>query len=203
MKKNTLIGIGSLVAMLAFGVRVSAATVSLSCEKQDLRKGESTTCSINATGVTEAITSFSAEFASQYLTVSDITPNSTIGMSDNGSTANTFNFKNTSMVTASGDVTIGSFTLTLDENAQNIGDGTCGVFCLTNVKINENQTPDNMYENKEGICLNPGFIEETCEGEECDPNTGAFTSYLLLGGGALVALVAIVLVRRNSKFYNV
>ena len=202
MKKNTLIGLGiTIVSLLAFGMKVNAGTISITCEKEDLRKGESTTCNINAAGFTEAITSFTAEVESNYLIVSDIKANETIGMKDNGSTGTMINFANTSMNTATSGV-LGAFTLTLSENAQDIGDGTCGSLCLKNVRVNGSFV-DNFDETASGICKAPGFIEEVCEGEECDPNTGAFTSYLLLGGGAAVALVAIIMVRKNSKFYNV
>ncbi len=202
MKKNTLLGLGiTLVSLFAFGMKVNAGTISISCEKEDLRKGESTTCNINAAGFTEAITSFTAEVESNYLVVSDITPNSTAGISDNGSTGTMINFANNSMNTTTNGV-LGAFTLTLSENAQDIGDGTCGSLCLKNVRVNGTYV-DNFDETASGICKAPGFIEEECVGEECDPNTGAFTSYLLLGGGAAIALVAIILVRKNSKFYNV
>ena len=202
MKKNILLGFGiTLVSLLAFGMKVNAGTISLTCEKEDLRKGESTNCTITATGFTEAITSFTAEVESNYLQVSDITPNTTLGMSDNGSTGTMINFANNSMNTTTSGV-IGAFTLTLSEDARDIGDGTCGSLCLKNVRVNGNYV-DNFDETSNGICKAPGFIEETCEGEDCDPKTGAFTSYLLLGGGAAVALVAILLVRKNSKFYNV
>ena len=207
MKKNILLGIGiTLVSLLAFGMKVSAAgNIAITCEKKDLRKGESTTCNIVASGFTDVIRTFTADVNSRYLTVSDIRPNTTISMSDNGSTATQFNLRYDGLnngASASAATYLASFTLTLDENAQNVGDGTCGAFCIQNVKVNDsffvNENPD-----AEGVCVKPGFIEETCEGEDCDPKTGAFTSYLLLGGGAAVALVAILLVRKNSKFYNV
>ena len=191
----------TFVATFGFGIKAYAGSVSLVCEKDELKKGESTTCTITAQGFTDNITSFTAEISSNYLTMSNPIANTAAGFANNGSTNTVINFTRTGEA-ISGSVSVGSFTMTLSENAQDIGNGTCGSFCLKNVRVN-NTPVDNANESSEGICIEPDFVVEECVGEECDPNTGAFASYALLGGGALVALVVIMVVRKNSKFYNV
>lgn len=202
MKKNMIVSLAlTMVAAFGFSIKANAGSVSLACEKDELKKGESTTCTITAQGFTDNITSFSAEISSNYLTMSNPIANTSAGFANNGSTNTVINFTRTGEA-ISGSVSIGSFTMTLSEDAQDIGNGTCGSFCLKNVRIN-NTPVDNANESSEGICIEPDFIVEECVGEECDPDTGAFASYALLGGGALIALVIILGIRKNSKFYNV
>ena len=92
-----------------------------------------------------------------------------------------------------------SFTLTLLEEAKNLPDGDCGNICLNAAFFNSGAT---VISNP--VCMAPVITVEECTEADCPtPDTGAFMNYAVIAGVSLVALIAILVVNKNKKFYRI
>ena len=53
-------------------------------------------------------------------------------------------------------------------------------------------------------CMAPVITVEECTDADCPtPDTGAFMNYAVIAGVSLVALIAILVVNKNKKFYRI
>ncbi len=198
--KKTITKIGALLFALIAMPTIANAEVrfDIECAKSSLDPGESTTCTYVATadpteaarpGVTEILVAIRA---TDNLTITDITPGS--GFTDESTQAPglieaevLLESKDTGGVT---DETFEVLTVEvkLDENATDV----CGSICM------------GVTSYVEGTDTNTTI--ETCEDIELggeNPPTGAFSSYLILGAGALIAIGAMVALKDKKKFHNV
>ena len=204
----SFIVVGLLAIM--FIPKVSAASgTTLSCQKTDLTIGESTTCTVYVTY--EYSDSNNAPAAAsitlstnQYLKVSDVTANSTLGWaaSPANDTGSTYAFNKTSgaTITSGQRFELMSFKITLDQSAKNLGENdTCGDLCISGATINS--LTISSYD--KGSCYLPTVTTEECTGPKCNAETGAFLNYTLIALGVAVAVVAILVARRSNKFYRV
>ena len=222
MKKNLSLAILGLVAMFGIGVKANAAvsatasTATLSCNKTTINIGESTVCKVSITpvldGSGEYVSATSIVLApSQYLKITDITPNSTAGFTrSTASSNNTYSFSTTQTGATTGKtVEVFSFTATLSEEAKNLSSlDDCAQICIEGVSLitNLSTTPEYLQPNSSGnvgTCYNPVVTEQTCQGDDCNPKTGAFMNVAVATGIGVVAIGAIVLARKSNKFYRV
>lgn len=203
MKKINLFLFG-LVAMLGFGVSVSAAdTAGLSCLKSDLSIGESTTCTVSIT-TASAVSSASITLkSSEHLIISDAKANDSAGWQQSAASSSSEYVFNRTVAGAAGKSDVFSFTLTLSESAKNLSkNDDCGNICIAAVTLDKG-TVSGITENSQ-FCYRPTIVpEEKCEGEDCNPKTGAFANYVAIAAVAVIAVGAILVARRSSKFYRV
>ncbi len=108
---------------------------------------------------------------------------------------------------------IGSYTVKLENGDANSG---CGEICVKSWEIEEASDYDTYSNGPDagGATVNPGegsnqyfcaevHIEREPGESLGTPETGAFVSYTLLIAGALIAISAIVIVKKNTKIYHV
>lgn len=203
-KKFNLLLLGISLLFVGSFKANAAGSAYLKCEDQTIKVGASTNCTVygnSDTDVTEFIASLET---SEYLTISNATPNTGWIVGNRTSTTDPkkqtyhYTFDATkATLTPNKDFAVFSFTLTLAEAAKNLTQGECGQICLGSAFINGTTVTSNSS------CYTPVVDFDKCEGEECNPETGAFVNYLILGSGALVALIAIVALNKNKKFYRV
>lgn len=224
MKKNLSLAILGLVAMFGIGVKANAAvsatasTATLSCNKTTINIGESTVCKVSITPVLDGSGEYVnvANFVlapSEYLIISDITPNSTAGFTrSTAASGNTYAFGTTQTTITTGKTTeVFSFTATLSEEAKNLSStDNCAQICIEAVSLITNLSDStgtgllpSTGSNSIGTCYNPVVTEQTCQGDECNPKTGAFMNVAVATGIGVVAIGAIVLARKSNKFYRV
>ena len=199
------------VAMFAFvGLAHAQDSASMKCDKVNLKPGESTICTVTGQTSQTSLTSFAATIEnSKYLKISNINANT--GWSIDADKTNitekadktgqtgvyTFNYSGT--VTADTPMQIFSFTLTLLEEAKNLPDGDCGKLCLNYAFFNGGGT---VISNP--VCMEPVITIDECTEADCPtPDTGAFMNYAVIAGVSLVALIAILAVNKNKKFYRI
>jgi hypothetical protein len=208
IKKILSLTIVGLVAMLAINGNVKAAdTVTLKCNKTEIKIGESTTCEVDATLASAPSAATLTIANSQYLTISAVTANSTVGWAlsktNNDSTyVTTYSFNNSTSasVPLNTSTAVMSFTVTLSTEAKNLAStDNCGQICISAATFDGAA----LTSVGSGVCYTPTVTIEDCTGTGCNATTGAFLNYALLGGGAAIALGAIVIARRNNKFYKI
>ncbi len=222
MKKNLSLAILGLVAMFGIGVKANAAvsatasTATLSCNKTTINIGESTVCKVSITPVLDGSGEYVAATRitlapSKHLIISDITPNSTAGFTrSTAASGNEYSFSTTQTTITTGKTTeVFSFTATLSEEAKNLQSlDDCAQICIEGVGLitNLNTNPEYLQPNSSGnvgTCYNPVVTEQTCQGDDCNPKTGAFMNVAVATGIGVVAIGAIVLARKSNKFYRV
>lgn len=199
------------VAMFAFvGLAHAQDSASMKCDKTNLKPGESTICTVTGNTSQTALTSFAATIEnSKYLKISNITPNTGWNVdnantkitdkSDQSGQAGVYSFTYSGTVTPNVDIQIFSFTLTLLEEAKNLPDGDCGNICLNAAFFNSGAT---VISNP--VCMAPVITVTECTEADCPtPDTGAFMNYAVIAGVSLVALIAILAVNKNKKFYRI
>ena len=191
--------------MLGFAVNVSAASsLKLSCDKTDIRIGESTVCTVSFTSDTAITSSAFALSTSRYLDISNVKPNTTKGWSSDDSTNPSngyYAFKITSGTgVAEGDVF--SFTVTLNSKAKELGEkDTCGELCISKAVLGSVTTTNAKGT---GTCFMPNVVEDECPEGECpNPETGAFANYAIIAASILVAGAAVIIARKSTKFFRV
>ena len=191
---------------------VAASLVTVDCNSTTLAVGASTLCTVyvkpNATLAANTATKSVIINASQskYLTMSDIKVNNGFTLVSEDIKDKTL-AKNTITLTYSGSnlkenekTAIFSFNLKLEEEAANIKDGDCGQICITGAVFDS----DTAKVGDDGkACPNIIITKQTCEGKDCNPDTGEFMNYAIIAGIASVALITIVISTRKKKFYTV
>lgn len=212
-KLLSLLVVGS-VAMLAINGNVKAAdNVTFTCDKTEIKINESATCEVKA-NIAAAPTS-KAEIVvanSQYLSISNVKGNSAAGWGTptasstttstegNGITTYSLAYTTTGSYPIGVDTQIMSFTITLLSTAKNLSSTeNCAQICINAVAIDG----ASIASVGTGICRTPTVTIEDCTGTSCNAKTGAFLNYALLGGGAIIAVGAIIVARRNNKFYKI
>lgn len=199
------------VAMFAFvGLAHAQDSASMKCTKTNLKPGESTICTVTGKTSQTALTSFAATIEnSKYLKVTNVNANTGWSIdaantkitekSDQSGQAGVYSFTYSGTVTPNVDIQIFSFTLTLLEEAKNLPDGDCGNICLNAAFFNSGAT---VISNP--VCMAPVITVEECTEADCPtPDTGAFMNYAVIAGVSLVALIAILAVNKNKKFYRI
>lgn len=201
MKKFNLLIIG-IVAMFGFMISAKAAnSASLTCDKTDVKVGESANClvSISANAPLSAVTIKLS--ASEHLGISNVVANTKAGWtaSASGTSGNTYSFNNS---TGSTGGELFSFTVTLLESAKQLSEGdSCGQICIVEALFDGNQIAG--ITQGTGTCFAPNITVEQCVGENCNPKTGSFMNYIIIGAVTIIAIAAVVIARKSSKFYRV
>ena len=203
MKKVNLF-IVALVAMFGFCFSAFAAQdVSLSCEgSKTIKIGESRLCTVSITSqeaVQSAVVTISA---GQHLAISDPKANTSAGWtaSSVASTDGSYSFNNTTGVT-SGQVF--SFKVTLKDSAKQLSAGdSCGELCISSAKFNDMQL---TVSKGTGTCFIPTYVVEECPNGKCteNPKTGEFLNYAIIGGVLVIGVAAVVVARKNTKFFRI
>ncbi len=215
IKKVMSLAIVGVLAIFGVNANVKAAdtnNVSLSCTKTSINIGESTVCTVYGTVYfTDASNAPSATTVtispSDYLTISNVTANTSSGFTkptetktNSGITYALSNSTASSTITSGTKFAILSFTATLSQEAKNLSStDNCAQICISGASFNGLALTSGNY----GTCFNPSVTITDCTGSNCNANTGAFLNYALIGTGAVVALVAIVVARKNNKFYKI
>ncbi|MBR1416511.1 MAG: hypothetical protein IJ572_01675 [Bacilli bacterium] len=209
MKKMNLLIIG-IVALFGFAINVKAANgVNLSCEKSTIQIGESTTCTVSITSDATINATAITLSTSEYLDVSGIIANTAAGWtaSATGTSAANGLYAFNSTTGSVGLSEVFSFNVTLNQSASNLSEGdSCGQLCISAATF-DGTALQGIIEGT-GTCFAPVIVVPTCQGSECDPKTpnpetGDFMNYVIIIGTAVIAIVAVVIARRSSKFYRV
>lgn len=199
MKKFNLLIIG-IVAMFGFMISAKAAQgVSMTCDKTSVKIEESANCYVSFTSDTP-VTDISITLStSEYLGVSNVVANSAANWTSNGSSGNVYSFKNTTGGTTG---QLFSFTVTLLPGAKNLTENDdCGQICIKEARFNGNILTGVTAGT--GTCFMPTVNIEQCVGENCNPKTGSFMNYVIIGAVTIIAIAAVVIARKSSKFYRV
>ena len=203
--------VGAL-ATFAVGTKALAAnSMRLSCGKTDIKIGDSTTCTIygtvDFTSEDDAPSAATITLStSEYLKISNVKANSTAGWTNTtsaSSSGTTYSFSNSAAatkITSGKEFEIMSFTATLDQAAKNLASyDDCARLCIGGATFNGASVSNASL----GTCYNPTVTSEQCVGASCNAETGAFLNYSLVLVGSAVAVCAIIVSRKNSKFYRV
>lgn len=198
------------------------------CEADELKPGSETTCTLSVTPNAALAASTNTKILSvkivesEYLTIGDnITVSSssgfTITKSSDGKDFTEYpaagselaykqinlTYPATSSLTADKAIEVFSFTVKLSKDAEtklSAGD-ICGNLCIYGVFYDSNNVKTISTDN--GSCFMPKVILETCTGTDCNPTTGEFTNYIVIGTVSAVALVGLAVASKKKKFYNV
>lgn len=194
------------------GSTAAADLVSIECNSYKLAIGASTNCTVYVKPSASLVASTATKTViikasqSKYLTMSSIVANTGFTKVSDDISDKTL-AENTITLTYSGNdlkegvrKDIFSFNLKLEEEAKNLTTGDCGQICITGAMFDSNKA---KVGEKGKACPNIIITEQTCEGKDCNPDTGAFVNYAMVAGAAGVALVAIAVVSRKKKFYTV
>lgn len=205
LKKICSLVVAGICSILFVSSVNAASSATLSCKKTDLKIGESTTCTIYMTHefTTVAPSAASVAFSTnEYLDITNMTANSTLGWTIAGNTTGSqYSFQRTTTtgITSGTRFELASFTVTLNQNAKNLGEkDTCGSLCISAATI-DGTTVDTGTSSS---CYGPAVTIEECTGSDCNAKTGAFLNYSLIVLGVAVAFVAILVARRSNKFYK-
>ena len=210
MKKLGLFAIG-LFAAFGFMSGVKAVNgVSLKCETTTLKLGETTNCTVTVTSEATINAATITLSTSEYLSVSNVTANSAAGWTQaapttsatSATTGGEYAFNNTVGTTGG---QLFSFNLTLNTNASKLGEGdSCGQLCISAATFNGNALTGTIQET--GTCFAPTMIIDKCVGEDCNPknpDTGTFMNYVVIAGALGLAVLAVIVAKRSSKFYKI
>ncbi len=201
IKKITKMGV-FLVALMAMPIMANAETrFDLKCEKSALNPGETTTCTFYAImDATEVNAGNGLTDLEMFIeTTKNLTiENVTIDSAFNDQSPTDPGLKTASVVLESKDaggiveeeIPVLTVEVKLDEAATD----ECGGICIE-------ATSYELSDSNEVYKGNEACKELELGGE--NPETGAFTSYLILGGGAVLAIGTMVALKDNKKFHNV
>ena len=201
MKKINLLVIG-LIAAFGFSSSVFAAdSVSMTCDKKNISIGESASCKVTLNLESTVMATSITLDQSETLDVENVVPNT--GWTQSASTkAGTYSF-NYPTPGINGKTQVFSFDVKLNEKAANLSStDDCGQLCIKTVTLDGGSMTG--ITKGEGTCFTPVLVpDEPCVGENCNPKTGAFANVAAIVGVAFVALGAIVIAKRSSKFYRI
>lgn len=210
-KISSLLIVGIIAAFVVAPKALAANSMRLACSKTNIKIGDSTTCTIYGTidfaSEDDAPSAATITLStSEYLNISNVKANSTAGWTNTtsaSSTGTTYSFSNSSAatkITSGKEFEIMSFTATLDQAAKNLASyDDCARLCIGGATFNGASLSTASL----GTCYSPVVTPDTCEGASCNAETGAFLNYSLVLVGAAVAVCAIIVSRRNSKFYRI
>ena len=216
MKKICSLLVVGLIAGFALIPNAFAAnSVRISCAKTQIEIGGSTNCTVygtvDFTSEENAPSAATITFShTEYLKISNIQANSTAGWINTTSAAasnSTYSFSNSAAatkITSGKEFEIMSFTATLDQAAKNLASyDDCANLCISAATFNGSS----VLAQNIGTCFNPTVTTvstpEECVGASCNAETGAFLNYSLVIVGSLVAVCAIIVSKKNSKFFRI
>ena len=203
--------VGLMAAFIVAPKAFAANSVKLSCTKTEIKIGESVNCTVygNVDFTTEDNAPSAATITlshTEYLKISNVQANATAGWTNTTATtasSGTYSFSNSSAatkITSGKEFEIMSFTATLDQSAKNLASyDDCANLCISAATFNGSS----VLSSNTGTCYNPVVSVDECKGSKCNAETGAFLDYTLVVILALVAVGAIVVSKRNSKFYRI
>lgn len=212
MKKLCSYLIIGLIATFVVAPKAFAAnSVRLACTKTQIEIGGSTTCTVygtvDFTSEDNAPSAATVTFShTEYLKISNIKANATAGWTNTTSsaaTSDTYSFSNSTAatkITSGKEFEIMSFTATLDQAAKNLASyDDCANLCISAATFNGSS----VLASNTGTCYNPSVAVEECVGAKCNAETGAFLNYSLIIVGGAVAVCAIIISNKKSKFYRI
>lgn len=203
MRKKLSLLVAFMVGAFALPSLVEAqASFSFDCStplENTTLQAPQTTCTLNVTpDPTEgAISNIRVQLLPGNMTLGQFTTNSSIWASDLTTDANGFmSFANTTNAAFTTTTAIGTVDATLKETAHE-----CGKICVAVAYTTESgqEVTANSVQgaNNVGECqISPTPSPETGEGT-------TIASYIILAGGAIVAIAAISYARKSTKFYRV
>ena len=203
--------VGLMAALMYAPNAFAANSVKLSCAKTDIKIGASTTCTVygtvDFTSEENAPSAATVTFShTEYLKISNIQANATAGWTNTTSAAasnSTYSFSNSTAatkITSGKEFEIMSFTITLDQAAKNLASyDDCANLCISAATFNGSS----VLASNTGTCYSPVVSAEECVGESCNAKTGAFLNYSLVIVGSLVAVCAIIISKKNAKFFRI
>ena len=201
-----------LVAVFGFTFSAKAAgkDVTLSCSPTKISivggTSETSLCTVSIKSDTAVKTVAVTLDSSKYLEIGNIKANSLWTQSKSSTTAGEYAFNAASGSVPAGEYELFSFTIKLSASVKEIQDAdyNCGSLCIKAASIDGTEK---KYEESAGTgtCFAPLVEVEECEGDSCkaNPETGAFTNYIVVGLAIAAALVAIIIARRKNKFFRV
>ena len=204
MKKINLFLV-AMVAMLGFSVNAKAAnSIKLECDKTQIKIEESTNCTVSLTldsEISNATASVQLS-ASETLDISNVTPNKALGWTQStvATSAGTYTFINSTGKSGQ----LFSFTVKLNSKAKDLGkDESCGNLCIADAIIKDATGNPGAKPQGVGTCYSPVVVDETCEGPNCNPETGSFANYAIIIASILIAGAAVIVARKSTKFFRV
>ena len=202
MKKINLFVV-AMVAMLGFSVNAKAAnTIKLECDKTEIKIEESTNCTVSLALDTEINIASVQLSTSETLDISNVTPNKALGWTASTVTspAGTYTFNNTAGKSGQ----LFSFTVKLNSKAKELGkDESCGNLCIAAATIKNTTNGLEAEPQGVGTCYKPILVQETCEGKDCNPETGSFANYAIIAASIVIAGAAVIVARKSTKFFRV
>lgn len=101
-----------------------------------------------------------------------------------------------------GMIVLGSIEVKVDDSIEN--QSSCGELCIA-VKEMEESGNYASFDETLGTykCTEVHYTAGSPAAADDQPDTGAFTSYLLLAAGAFVAISAVTIAKKHNKFYRV
>lgn len=201
---SKLLAIGLLSFMLPL-VSKAAVNFRFDCPETALEKGATTTCTISGDVQTagEDISKVTIEVKKNTLsglTVESFTANSSVWTTDkNDATALSYEVSPKGTITSTFD--LGSIVVKMLDDVT-----TCGEICIK-VTYVENGSPltSNLtgdYDISKTSTASPN-CEEIPVTSTSQPPTGSFVNYLVLFGSTGIAILAIAITRKSTKFYRV
>lgn len=194
--KLVMMAVGAF-ALLAFPSVVSAATTfQLNCD-QPAKAGNSFTCSLSVNS-TEGVNSMKVQILpDSQLTLDRVTydgKNWTQGDTDSNGYVTL-----STMTNPVNTGTIATIDATWKENAVE-----CGKLCISILYTIAGSTSE-LPGTATGDFVSTGTcsVKKTTTTKTESPNTGRFSDYAVLVGGAAIAIAAISVARRSTKFYRV
>lgn len=199
---------------------IAGGKVTVDCDDYKIAVGASTTCTVYVNPDNDVFVALNKTTAvitmsqSQYITINDIKANTTEGFSltsdgnvnDRTLKSHEIVLDHTGTLTKGKKTQIMSFRLKVEEAAKNLSEGECGEICVDGAVFSSDLVKATLVVGDPDVgkaCPNVIITEQTCTGDNCNPDTGAFMNYAMVAGAAGVALVAIAVVTRKKKFYTV
>lgn len=202
MKKKLSLLVAFMVGAFALPNAVdAAASFSFDCSTpldNTTLQAPQTTCTLNVTPdpAEGAISNVRVQLLPGNMTLGQFTTNSSIWSSDLSTDANGFMaFTNTTNAAFTTTTAIGTVDATLQETAHE-----CGKICVAVA-----YTTESGQEVTANSVIGASSVGE-CQVSPSSPETGEGTtiaSYIILAGGAIVAIAAISYARKSTKFYRV
>ncbi|MGM9834962.1 MAG: hypothetical protein ACI31M_04215 [Bacilli bacterium] len=201
-KKLSLLAAFAIGAIALPSVVEAQASFSFDCStplENTTLQAPQTTCTLNVTPDTSegAISNIRVQMIPANMTLGQFTTNSSIWSSDLAKDSNGFiSFTNTTNAAFTTTTAIGTVDATLKETAHE-----CGKICVAVAyTVDGKEVTANSVQGASaaGECK----IQSTPSSPETGDGT-TMASYIILAGGAVVAIAAISYARKSTKFYRV
>lgn len=206
MKKIGLFMVGAF-ALFGFVASANAApSLSLSCQKEELKIGETTNCTVNLTTDVKANYITVEMSPSEYLDISAVTANAAAGWTADsaGTDKAKYKFSFESSLGVTGSKELFSFNLTLKETVRGkLSEGdVCGNLCLSKFELNKSGSSIPVEGGVRGTCYGPALVIENEPANPENPKTGEFMNYAIIAGVGVIAVAGVIIARKSTKFYR-